>query len=134
MITVNIVGMSKGKKIICSQCTECVMLLADYRYVHDGSEKTEDKFFLMVSDGFNQVRRTVTIDVRLVNDHIPKPLSNLRTDIVVGEGQEVVITSANLAATDNDTDDQLLTFILIRYKSLFPFVVDLRARVSLPKP
>ena len=75
----------------------------------------------MVSDGFNQVRRTVTIDVRLVNDHIPKPLSNLRTDIVVGEGQEVVITSANLAATDNDTDDQLLTFILIRYKSLFPF-------------
>ena len=92
------------------------MLLTDYRYVHDGSEKTEDKFFLMVSDGFNQVRRTVTIDVRLVNDHIPKPLSNLRTDIVVREGQEVVITSANLAATDNDTDDQLLTFILIRYK------------------
>ena len=97
------------------------MLLADYRYVHDGSEKTEDKFFLMVSDGFNQVRRTVTIDVRLVNDHIPKPLSNLRTDIVVGEGQEVVITSANLAATDNDTDDQLLTFILIRYKSFVSF-------------
>lgn len=68
----------------------------------------------MVSDGFNQVRRVVSIDVRLVNDHIPKPLRNLRKDIMVREGEEVVITTANLAATDNDTDDQLLTFILIR--------------------
>ena len=91
------------------------MLPFPYRYVHDGSERREDKFILTVSDGFNQVKRTVSIDVRLVNDHVPKPLRNLRKDIMVRESGEVVITSANLAATDNDTDDQLLTFILIRY-------------------
>ncbi len=85
-----------------------------FRYVHDGSERTEDSFILMLSDGFNQVRRTVSIDVRLVNDHKPKALRNLRKDISVRESGHVVITSANLAATDNDTDDQLLTFILLR--------------------
>ena len=41
-------------------------------------------------------------------------LRNLRTEIEVKEGQETVITSANLAATDNDTDDHMLSFVIIK--------------------
>ncbi len=42
------------------------------------------------------------------------PLKNLRSNIVVQEGGEAIITSANIAATDNDTDDKVLNFVTIR--------------------
>jgi len=89
------------------------LLRPNIRYVHDGSAVQRDGFTLSVTDGTNSISNIVVIDVKLVNDHNPEPLKNLKSNIQVMEGGYAYITSANIAATDNDTDDQVLTFITI---------------------
>ena len=39
---------------------------------------------------------------------------NLRSNLIVSEGDEVVITSNVLAATDEDTDDGSLVFLVVK--------------------
>ena len=58
--------------------------------------------------------KIVPISITLVNDNIPEVGIDLVTQLEVEEGGYVVISSDNLSATDDDTDDLLLIFVLVR--------------------
>ena len=84
------------------------------RYVHDGAEKREDSFGLSVSDGERSATTSVAVRVALVDDERPVPLRQRRGRAEVDEAGSVVLTSANIAATDNDTNDGNLVFSIVQ--------------------
>ncbi|XP_078656896.1 FRAS1-related extracellular matrix protein 1-like [Branchiostoma floridae x Branchiostoma belcheri] len=83
-------------------------------YAHDGSEVTTDKFSLKVSDGVNSVTMDVPVEVLAVNDEAPVMLDGLNQHLTVTEGGSVILTPEVLSATDTDTDDSQLTFIVVQ--------------------
>ncbi len=88
---------------LCSLC----------RYIHHGSEDTADEFEIVASDGNQQASQTIQITIRPINDQIPQLLDGLITMVTIHEGEEVIITPEILSATDVDTNDKLLHFIVI---------------------
>ncbi|XP_072697497.1 FRAS1-related extracellular matrix protein 1 isoform X1 [Canis lupus baileyi] len=82
------------------------------RYQHDGSEILQDDIFLEVTDGTNSAEFILHIEVFPVNDELPI----LKTDLIpmmhCSEGEEVVITSEYIFATDVDSDDLKLMFVI----------------------
>ena len=85
-----------------------------FRYVHDGSEVELDTFTLTVTDGQNQASKVISIDIVPIDDQNPQLGSNLRPFLIVSEGGESALTSRILAATDEDTDDESLVFLIVR--------------------
>ncbi|KAK2151592.1 hypothetical protein LSH36_358g02016 [Paralvinella palmiformis] len=83
-------------------------------YIHDGSEVTEDSFGISVTDGQNKFTKVMKVNIEMVSKQEPRPLPNLKNSITVTEGGEVVLSTANIGATDNDTDDMSLTFMLVK--------------------
>ncbi|XP_073730361.1 FRAS1-related extracellular matrix protein 2a isoform X1 [Misgurnus anguillicaudatus] len=81
-------------------------------YDHDDSETTEDKFDIRLTDGKHSVNGTVMIMIIPVDDETPRLAINDGLEIEIGETKE--INSKVLKATDLDSDDESLTFI-IRY-------------------
>ncbi|KAK2173584.1 hypothetical protein NP493_866g01095 [Ridgeia piscesae] len=74
----------------------------------------EDSFGLSVSDGERSATTSVAVRVALVDDERPVPLRQRRGRAEVDEAGSVVLTSANIAATDNDTNDGNLVFSIVR--------------------
>ncbi|XP_051972903.1 FRAS1-related extracellular matrix protein 2-like isoform X2 [Xyrauchen texanus] len=81
-------------------------------YEHDDSETTEDKFDVLLTDGKHSVEGTITIMIIPVDDETPRLAINDGLEIEIGETKE--INSKVLKATDLDSDDESLTYI-IRY-------------------
>ncbi|XP_066507695.1 FRAS1-related extracellular matrix protein 2a isoform X1 [Hoplias malabaricus] len=81
-------------------------------YEHDDSETTEDKFNVILTDGKHKVEATVMIMIIPVDDETPRLAINDGLEVEIGETKE--INSKVLKATDLDSDDDSLTFI-IRY-------------------
>ncbi|XP_037403103.1 FRAS1-related extracellular matrix protein 2a [Pygocentrus nattereri] len=81
-------------------------------YEHDDSETTEDKFTVILTDGKHSVEGTVMVMIIPVDDETPRLAINDGLEIEIGETKE--INSKILKATDLDSDDNSLTFI-IRY-------------------
>uniref|UniRef100_A0A9J7ZAP1 FRAS1 related extracellular matrix 2b n=1 Tax=Cyprinus carpio carpio TaxID=630221 RepID=A0A9J7ZAP1_CYPCA len=81
-------------------------------YEHDDSETTEDSFDVLLTDGKFTVEKTVMIMVILVDDETPRMAINDGLEIEVGEVK--IISNQVLKATDLDTEDSILTYI-IRY-------------------
>ncbi|KAL7847343.1 hypothetical protein SRHO_G00223230 [Serrasalmus rhombeus] len=81
-------------------------------YEHDDSETTEDKFTVILTDGKHSVEGTVMVMIIPVDDETPRLAINDGLEIEIGETKE--INSKILKATDLDSDDDSLTFI-IRY-------------------
>ncbi|XP_076876248.1 FRAS1-related extracellular matrix protein 2a isoform X2 [Brachyhypopomus gauderio] len=79
-------------------------------YQHDDSETTEDKLSVMLMDGKHSVEGTVGIIIIAVDDETPRLAINDGLDIVVGQTKE--LNSKILKATDLDSDDDTLTFIV----------------------
>ncbi|XP_053543455.1 FRAS1-related extracellular matrix protein 2b [Ictalurus punctatus] len=81
-------------------------------YEHDDSETTEDSFKVLLTDGKFTVEKTVIIMVIPVDDETPRMAINDGLEIEIGEIKE--ITNKVLKATDLDTKDRTLTYV-IRY-------------------
>ncbi|KAF5895047.1 FRAS1-related extracellular matrix protein 1, partial [Clarias magur] len=84
------------------------------RYHHDSSETEEDNIECTATDGVNSVDFILHIKVTLVNDEMPALVPGLKSVLECAEGQEVVITIEYICATDVDSDDSKLTYLIAR--------------------
>ncbi|XP_045159464.2 FRAS1-related extracellular matrix protein 1-like [Mercenaria mercenaria] len=86
----------------------------DLRYIHDGSEVTSDTFTLSLTDGANRVSKVFQVEIVPIDDVAPKLKENLKPHLIVSEGSEAVINSNVLSATDEDTDEGMLVFLIVK--------------------
>uniref|UniRef100_A0A673C1D9 Fras1 related extracellular matrix 1b n=1 Tax=Sphaeramia orbicularis TaxID=375764 RepID=A0A673C1D9_9TELE len=86
------------------------------RYIHDDSETTEDEVSLRVTDGVNAADVVLPIQVSILpmNDEPPQLGGGLRGELSCEEGGRVQVTVDYLSATDRDSDDSRLTYMLAR--------------------
>uniref|UniRef100_A0A3Q1AK86 FRAS1-related extracellular matrix protein N-terminal domain-containing protein n=1 Tax=Amphiprion ocellaris TaxID=80972 RepID=A0A3Q1AK86_AMPOC len=84
------------------------------RYIHDDSETTEDEVGLKVTDGLNSVDVILQIQVLPMNDEPPQLGGGLRSALSCEEGGRVQVTVDYLSATDRDSDEARLTYMLAR--------------------
>ncbi|XP_061834466.1 FRAS1-related extracellular matrix protein 1b [Nerophis lumbriciformis] len=84
------------------------------RYIHDDSETTEDDIALRVTDGVNSAEVVMLIQVLPVNDEPPQLGGGLRGELSCQEGGRVQVTADYLSATDRDSEDARLTYMLAR--------------------
>lgn len=78
-------------------------------YKHNGDEVPRDSFRMVVTAGDKTSEPfDVPIAVQPVNDELPVLVN--RTKLDVWQGGSVLLTPANLAAVDNDTDPRDITF------------------------
>lgn len=81
-------------------------------YEHDDSETTEDSFDIILTDGKFRVEKTVIVMIIPVDDETPRMVINDGLEIEIGDVK--VLTNNVLKATDLDSEDSTLTYI-IRY-------------------
>ncbi|KAL7855197.1 hypothetical protein SRHO_G00173870 [Serrasalmus rhombeus] len=84
------------------------------RYIHDDSETLKDIIGLTITDGINSAQGELLIQILPVNDEPPQLGSGLRAGLSCEEGSRVQITTEYLFATDADSDDTRLTYMLAR--------------------
>ncbi|XP_068611805.1 FRAS1-related extracellular matrix protein 1a [Brachionichthys hirsutus] len=84
------------------------------RYSHDGSETAADDIEFNATDGTNSATFVLRVKVNPVNDEVPVLVAGLKPVLSCAEGQEVVITAEFLCATDADSDDNSLSFLIAR--------------------
>ncbi|XP_060221768.1 FRAS1-related extracellular matrix protein 1 isoform X2 [Meriones unguiculatus] len=82
------------------------------RYQHDGSEVLQDELFLEVTDGTNSAEFVLHIEVFPVNDEPPILKADLIPMMHCSEGGEVTITPEYIFATDADSEDSKLLFLI----------------------
>uniref|UniRef100_A0A7N8XN69 Fras1 related extracellular matrix 1b n=1 Tax=Mastacembelus armatus TaxID=205130 RepID=A0A7N8XN69_9TELE len=87
------------------------------RYIHDDSETSEDEVGLKVTDGLNSADVVLLIQVLPMNDEPPQLGAGLRGELSCEEGGRVQVTVDYLSATDRDSDDSRLTYMLARSPS-----------------
>ncbi|KAK6494141.1 FRAS1-related extracellular matrix protein 2-like [Huso huso] len=79
-------------------------------YEHDDSETKEDSFEIRLTDGKHTVEKKVLIMVIPVDDETPRMTINDGLEVEIGETK--VITNKVLKATDLDSEDKTLTYII----------------------
>ena len=85
-------------------------------YFNTGDEMEEDLFKIDVSDGIHHVPITFKIKVKSVDDEAPSLLGVqsgvLELSLDVPENSAVTLKADDIKASDPDTDDMMLTFML----------------------
>lgn len=81
-------------------------------YEHDDSETQEDSFVIKLTDGKHSVEKMILIMVIPVDDETPRMAINNGLEIEIGETK--IMNNKILMATDLDSEDKMLFFI-IRY-------------------
>ncbi|KAK5610326.1 hypothetical protein CRENBAI_006856, partial [Crenichthys baileyi] len=84
------------------------------RYNHDSSETTEDTIEFIATDGTNSVSFTLHVKVTPINDELPVMVTGLKPVLRCPEGEEIIITSEYIYATDTDSDNKSLVFLIAR--------------------
>ncbi|XP_048840186.1 FRAS1-related extracellular matrix protein 2-like [Brienomyrus brachyistius] len=79
-------------------------------YEHDDSETTEDSFDISLTDGKFTVEKTVIVMIIPVDDETPRMSVNDGLEVEIGETK--IINQKVLKATDLDSDDSSLTYII----------------------
>nr|XP_023654914.1 FRAS1-related extracellular matrix protein 3 [Paramormyrops kingsleyae] len=85
---------------------------SDIVYEHDDSETKEDSFEIRLTDGKHKVEKKVLIMVIPVDDETPRMTINDGLEVEISETK--TITNRVLKATDLDSEDKDLTYI-VRY-------------------
>ena len=62
----------------------------------------------------NRVSKVFDIEIVPIDDEAPRVQGNLRPNMIVSEGDEAIISTNVLAATDDDTDDGSLVFLIVK--------------------
>ncbi|KAL1023166.1 hypothetical protein UPYG_G00037220 [Umbra pygmaea] len=84
------------------------------RYFHDDSETVQDSIGLTLTDGVNSAQVTLPVQVLPVNDEPPQLGPGLRGELACQEGGRVQVTAEYLFATDADSEDARLVYMLAR--------------------
>uniref|UniRef100_A0ABM5GJ71 FRAS1-related extracellular matrix protein 3 isoform X1 n=1 Tax=Pogona vitticeps TaxID=103695 RepID=A0ABM5GJ71_9SAUR len=79
-------------------------------YEHDDSETKEDTFRIQLTDGLHIVEQDILIMIILVDDETPRMSINDGLEVEIGESK--IITNKDLKATDIDSEDKTLTYIV----------------------
>ncbi|XP_069482158.1 FRAS1-related extracellular matrix protein 1 [Ambystoma mexicanum] len=90
------------------------LITSKVRYQHDGSEILYDDIIFTASDGINSAEFLLQIEVLPVNDEPPVMKGGLIPTIHCPEGEDVIITTEYIDATDADSDDLRLIFMIAR--------------------
>ncbi|OXB56327.1 hypothetical protein ASZ78_001128 [Callipepla squamata] len=106
------VPMKKGDKLSCGDLRTLAV-----RYQHDGSETLTDEVLFAATDGIHSLEFTLQVKVLPMNDEPPVMQTGLINVVHCPEGEEVVLSSEYLYATDADSDDMKLVFMLVRQPS-----------------
>uniref|UniRef100_A0A669QDU3 FRAS1-related extracellular matrix protein 1 n=1 Tax=Phasianus colchicus TaxID=9054 RepID=A0A669QDU3_PHACC len=106
------VPMKEGDKLSCGDLRS---LAVSYR--HDGSETFTDRVLFAATDGIHSLEFTLQVKVLPVNDEPPVMQTGLINVVRCPEGGEVVLSSEYIYATDADSDDMKLVFVLVRQPS-----------------
>lgn len=85
------------------------------RYVHGGSDSLQDEFTISATDGIFVVSQVVPISIMPLNDEIPTLKPGLKSRLTVFEGGEVSVGPDVLSATDPDTNDMVLQYIVVQH-------------------
>nr|XP_033771844.1 FRAS1-related extracellular matrix protein 1-like [Geotrypetes seraphini] len=84
------------------------------RYRHDDSETFEDEVVFAATDGLNAADGVLAVQILPVNDEAPELGAGLKSGLECAEGGSVAITTENIYATDADSDDMKLTYMVAR--------------------
>ncbi|NXC17073.1 FREM1 protein, partial [Corythaeola cristata] len=103
------VPMNEGDRLSCGDLRALAV-----RYRHDGSETLTDDVVFAATDGIHFVEFILQVKVLPVNDEPPVMRTGLVPVLHCLEGEEVVLSSDYIYATDADTDDMKLMFMLAR--------------------
>ncbi|XP_067846389.1 FRAS1-related extracellular matrix protein 1b isoform X2 [Heptranchias perlo] len=87
------------------------------RYKHDDSETLYDLVIFTATDGFNTADGVLKVKIIPINDEPPELQPHLKSGLQCPEGEKVTITSEYLYATDIDSDDMKLTYMIARSPS-----------------
>ncbi|KAG2457200.1 FRAS1-related extracellular matrix protein 2-like [Polypterus senegalus] len=79
-------------------------------YEHDDSETKEDSFDVILTDGKHTVQKTIIVMIIPVDDETPRMSINDGLEIEIGETK--VVNNKVLKATDLDSEDKSLTYII----------------------
>ncbi|MFT7807597.1 FRAS1-related extracellular matrix protein 3 isoform X1 [Arapaima gigas] len=104
--------LSTGMAPVIKFPLEAIKEASSIVYEHDDSETTEDSFEIRLSDGKHTVEKKVLIMVIPVDDETPRMTINDGLEVEIRETK--TITNRVLKATDLDSEDQDLTYI-VRY-------------------
>uniref|UniRef100_A0A8D0GCH3 FRAS1 related extracellular matrix 2 n=1 Tax=Sphenodon punctatus TaxID=8508 RepID=A0A8D0GCH3_SPHPU len=99
-----------GTVLVESFTLDQIMESSSILYEHDNSETTEDSFDVKLADGKHAIDKTVLIMVIPVDDETPRMTINDGLEIEIGEAK--TITNRILKATDLDSVDKTLTYIV----------------------
>ncbi|XP_014728412.1 PREDICTED: FRAS1-related extracellular matrix protein 1 [Sturnus vulgaris] len=103
------IPMNGGDRLSCEDLRTLAV-----RYHHDGSDTLTDDVFFAATDGIHFVEFILQVKVLPVNDELPVMQTGLAPVLHCLEGEEVVLSSEYIHATDADSDDMELMFMLAR--------------------
>lgn len=99
-----------GSVLVSNFTLEQIREASSIIYEHDDSETTEDSFDVTLTDGKYSVQKTAMVLIVSVDDETPRMLINDGLEVEIGETKE--INNKALKATDLDSDDSALTYII----------------------
>ncbi|XP_075383533.1 FRAS1-related extracellular matrix protein 1 isoform X3 [Mycteria americana] len=109
VVELNGIPMNEGDRLSCGDLHTLAV-----RYRHDGSETLTDDVLFAATDGIHFVEFILQVKVLPVNDEPPVMPTGLVPVLHCLEGEEVVLSSEYIYATDADSDDMKLMFMLAR--------------------
>ncbi|CAH2293764.1 FRAS1-related extracellular matrix 1 isoform X1 [Pelobates cultripes] len=101
--------MNEGDRFSCLDLS-----ILKVRYQHGGSETLHDKILFIATDGISANEFILKIQVSPVNDEPPIIKENLLPVVMCPEGENVVISAEYIYATDADSDELKLIFMIAR--------------------